>query len=287
MLKELKRKWRELQMQLNLLTDIAPYVNLIKNGQSIATGENEVLTRIYTGQLMYVDRRDVSIAPHLMMSGLWEHEITELFRRYIKPDSVVFDIGANFGYFGLVAGAYNTEGRLYFFDANPVFEPLIKKSLLVNGLERRSKVVTCAVSAESGAKVRLMCDPDLWGGSTLCPPGHEGAENEPGTVISETLSLDDYCKQHDISRVDVVKLDIEGHEQQALKGMLRVISENPRMVIFMEYTKGAYSEQFVSQLQHRFAVSAIVDGVKRGVRDREHLEGFCQGWVMLVLEPRD
>ncbi len=285
MLGTVKRHWRNLQRQLGLLTDIAHYINLVKNGQSVATGENEVLTRIYTGQLMYVDRRDLSVAPHLMMSGLWEFEIVELFRRYVKQDSVVLDVGANFGFFGIVAGVHNPFGELHFFDANPVFAPFIRKSLFVNGLNERARVTSAAISHRSGEQVMLNGENDLWGSSSLRPIVASEFVSPSEPIAVSTLSIDDYCEEKGIGRVDLVKLDIEGHEEAALKGMRRLIEANPQLVIFMEYTFGAYTGQFFGLLQQRFRISAIVDGEVRPVKDEMHLRAMGKGWIMLILEP--
>ena len=285
MFKTLRQSWCSVLHQLSTLADIAHYVNLIKNGQSIATGDNEVLTRIYTGQLIYVDRRDLSVAPHLMMSGLWEFEITEIFRRYVKADTVLFDVGANLGYFGLVAGTYNHQGQLHFFDANPAFAPLIRKSLSVNGLPSRATVTTAAITAQGGEPVTLNLCRDHWGSASLHPIAESEFVQTAEAVTVPSLTLDDYCADRGINRVDLIKLDIEGYEEQAVQGMPRLLEDNPQLVIFMEYTYGAYSEDFVAFLQARFRISAIVGWDLVEVRNQTHLEQLGEGWIMLVLEP--
>ena len=60
------------------LGDNLELVQQIRNSVTIKTGEFEALTRIFTGQKMYVDTRDISLAPHLMLDGVWEEPLTKL-----------------------------------------------------------------------------------------------------------------------------------------------------------------------------------------------------------------
>ena len=285
MFNRLAQTLRSARSWFDVLAATISNINLIKNGQCVATGENEVLTRIFTGQLMYVDRRDVSVAPHLMLSGIWEHEITQHFRSYVRSDTVVFDVGANFGFFGIVAGTHNPEGQLHLFEANPVFDPLIRKSLVVNGLDSRSTVTSAAITQRSGEALTLNLVKDLWGGSSLHPRHSNAFIHAGGTVETTGLSLDDYCEHQGIRRVDLIKLDIEGFEKQAFDGMKRLLEANPQVVVFMEWTLGAYTPGFFGSLQDRFRVSALVGNAKVEVKDEGHLGELGKGWIMLVLEP--
>ena len=256
---------------------------MAKNSVSVPIGENEILTRIFTGQLMIVDRRDISVSPHLIMSGEWEMEITQLFRHFIKDDSVVFDVGANTGYFGIVAGSEMKNGSLHFFEANRHLVPLIKKSLWVNGLMSKSIINSNAVSSIDGEKLYLNVVEDLWGSSSL-------HDITPNVNISEkleveTISLDSYVEKNKIEKVDVVKIDVEGHEENVIKGMSKIIKSNPQLKIFLEYTIGAYSKEFFTHLKSNFdSVFAIKGDEVIPVEKEEEITQVSNEWVMLLLK---
>jgi hypothetical protein len=174
--------------KIQVIDDIAFNVNLVKNASSVSIAENVLLTRIYTGQLMYVDSRDVSVVPHLLMSGTWESEIAQLFREYVKAESVVFDIGSNTGFFGVIAGTHIDSGSIHFFEANPIWEGLLQKTLIVNGLDQISTINTNAVSDITGDTVNLyMCD-DLWGSNSLHKNSTQSVVgNDWGKIIEQKI----------------------------------------------------------------------------------------------------
>ena len=210
--KQILNKLNTIEEQLK---EVAFFANIAKNSATIQIDKHQVLTRLFTGQIIYLDSRDISLAPHLMMNGEWEMEITQLFRSLVKPDSVVFDIGANVGYFGIVAGTDIKTGEIHFFEANPDFIPLIKKSVEVNGLSKFSYINNFAVSNKDNEILELNFAKDFWGSSTL----HKEILNVEveKKIKVQTISLDSYCRTNEIRKVDIVKIDVEAHEESVFR----------------------------------------------------------------------
>src|SRR5271165_2925357 len=73
--------------------------------KSIYLGDHLALAQVLDRFKMYVDTRDIGIAPHLLMGGHWEMWITKLFCDLLQPGMTVVDVGANFGYYTLLAAA--------------------------------------------------------------------------------------------------------------------------------------------------------------------------------------
>lgn len=274
-----------LQLQ-EMISETAFFANMAKNSTSVPISENEILTRIFTGQLMVVDRRDISVSPHLIMSGEWEMEITNIFRRFIRDDSVVFDVGANSGYFGIVAGSHLKQGELHFFEPNPNYIPVITKSLWLNGLFGKSKVNQNAVSSKDGENLILNIVEDLWGSSSL----HEviSTVNIAERIEVKSLTLDSYIKENKIEKVDVVKIDVESHEEEVFKGMGNLLEQNPQAIVFMEYTVGAYTPSFFNSLQSKFKnIFAIKGDNITSINTEKELLSVSNEWVMLLLKNDD
>jgi len=279
LLGEVKNKIEQLK---EIVNEAAYFANMAKNSTAVAVGENEILTRIFTGQLMIVDRRDISVSPHLIMSGEWEMDITQIFRHYIKENSVVFDVGANSGYYGIIAGSSINNGSIHFFEPNPNLIPLIKKSLWVNGLMGLSKINQQAVSNEDGKNVILNIVEDLWGSSSL----HSivSTVNIEDKVEVETITLDSYAERNKLNKIDVIKIDVEGHEEHVFQGMMNILSENPQLVIFMEYTISAYSKEFFNLLKSKFKnIVAIKGNNITPIQTEKDLLRVSNEWVMLLL----
>lgn len=116
---------------------------------------NEILVKLLNGQLIFVDGQDESVARPLMKFRWWEPSATSVFQRLITADSVVFDIGANLGFFGLVAGRQvRCPDNLHLFEANPELIALMRKSFAANGLAQ-ARIIQTIVSDRSGDKLTL------------------------------------------------------------------------------------------------------------------------------------
>jgi len=278
------------------LDELLFYINHVKNGTTIQTGPYEALTRLFTGQKMYVDTRDISLAPHLMMDGHWEPEITKVFRDHVASDSIVFDIGANFGYFGLVAGTEldPARGQLHFFEANPELTPFIFKTLSVNGLLPVSQIVAKAVSDGPG-EVELMLLDDFWGSSGIGLQDHQ-IKNVAGQDIAvrsrlkvPKITVDDYVKEKGLKAIDVVKMDIEGHEEAAYRGMRKTVKKSPRLKLFLEFTDEAYKDSakffghLLEDFGHVYAIHSNTGRELEEVKSYEQLKKIMNDrWVMLL-----
>ncbi len=81
---------------------------------AVYLGENLALTRVLDRFKMYVDARDISLAPHLLLDGYWELWNTKVFRQLLRPGMHVVDVGANVGYYTLLAAAgVGPRGRVH------------------------------------------------------------------------------------------------------------------------------------------------------------------------------
>lgn len=239
-------------------------IDMIKNGMTVATGEHEALTRLFTGQKIYVDTRDISIAPHLLLDGLWEQEFTGVIRRYFRPDSVFFDVGANFGYYGLLAGASITSaGSIHFFEPNPLLADLISKSVSVNGLLHRASIVQKAVGSQKG-QITLNIPGTYFGSATVT---NDTAvidvigEDKLQTVKVDQTSLDDYAREKKLKRVDLMKIDVEGFEEHVYDGMSQIIKDSPDLIVFLEFTSRIYEDAagFFRKIKKDFEHIYMVD----------------------------
>lgn len=244
--------------QISKSDELLYYVNVVKNGMTVKTGEFEALTRIFTGQKMYVDTRDISVAPHLLMDGQWEMGITKVFQRIVKEGDTVLDIGANFGYFGVVAGAkVGNSGRVVLVEANKLLIPYINKSLSVNGLQSFSSVEHVAMGSTEGF-LELNVLEGYMGSSSVVQGNYDNLA-EFNTKVDHkekvrSTSCDILCKELGIKKVDVIKIDIEGYEDVAYGGMRATIKKSPGLKIFLEFTGSSYKkpEDFFATIKKDF-----------------------------------
>src|SRR5437667_4626672 len=101
--------------------------------QPVYLGDHKALVRTVWGQLMVVDTRDLLIAPHLLMDGFWEAWVTSCFRKHVKPGMTVLDVGANVGYYSLLAASIvGRGGKVHAFEPNPDLFALLSNNAHIN-----------------------------------------------------------------------------------------------------------------------------------------------------------
>lgn len=196
---------------------------------AVYLGNNTVLLKTRYDDKMFVDSRDLGIAPHLILDGNWEEWITIILGGFLTPDTVFFDVGANFGWFTLFAA--KRVKQVYAFEPNAELFSLLQKSVNVNGrLNVRCNQV--ALGDEVTSKTFLV-DP-RWVGN-----GRIEDSSDPMAVRVAVNTLDDYLYESVVSSPVVLKIDVEGFEPRVVLGGKNLVSR-PNCTAFVEYHPDAY-----------------------------------------------
>jgi len=150
--------------------------------------------------------------------------------RVLRPGDVCFDVGANGGIFTLIASrAVGAAGRVHAFEAGARQLRLLRQNLALNGVTNAS-VFEGAVSAESGT-VRFAIAAD-GAFDSMARTAHPGQVVTGWTEVS-AVTLDDYMAEHDVRRVDFLKVDVEGAEKLVFEGASRLLrGQRPLTIAF-------------------------------------------------------
>lgn len=146
-------------------------------------------------------------------------------RRLVRPGSNVLDIGANIGFYtSLLSDLIGAEGCIHAFEPDATN---FKHLSAMTGHKNNVTLVPKAVSDRSG-KLLIYTSPTL-------NVDHRtyAVANYKQAIAVDGVSVDGYVGGR--FRVDVIKMDIQGYEFNALRGMERTIKANPAMVIFSEF----------------------------------------------------
>lgn len=199
------------------------------------------------GNQMYVDVNS-HIGSQLKERVAFEKYETALFKEQVKKGMTVVDIGANVGYYTLIAANLVGEnGRVFAFEPGPDNYYLLLKNIEVNGYNNVIPMQK-AVSDKVGT-TKLFLSPDGISELHRIYDLHDWRK----AIEVETITLDEVFKDKD-DRIDVIKMDIEGAEMAALQGMRRILEQNDRLTIFTEFSPTAirlspYSpEQYLAEL---------------------------------------
>jgi len=165
-------------------------------------------------------------------TGSYEPETSALIRKLLRPGQIFVDVGAHIGHFVLVgARVVGPTGRVYAFEPAPANFGLLAKNVEVNGYRDSVTMIPLAVSDISGTCPLFVSTADsmwhtilpTWGGNTIEVP---------------TTSLDGFFEQQGWPPIDLIKMDIEGAEKTALKGMETLSRQNPGLKLIVEFASG-------------------------------------------------
>jgi FkbM family methyltransferase len=203
--------------------------------RSVYLGDHKALCRMLGHYPMIVDTRDNSVAPHLMIAGIWEFWIAQCVARYVKPGMRCIDVGANFGYYTvLLSHLVGDKGSVQAWEPMPEAADCLERTLQLNGIERRVELVRAAAGDRHGSGM-LARPPGLWGSAMLTV--HEpDASWERLAIRLERL---DDRRPHP---VDFIKVDAEGHEPQVWEGARRLLAENQHLVVALEFAPARYAD---------------------------------------------
>ena len=193
-------------------------------------GPSEVTCTLFDGQRLRVVLPEI-VATELYLHGFIEPALTRLLLDRLRPGMVFVDVGAQYGYFALLASRLvGPSGRLVAFEPGREAARLLRRNV---GHIDQVVVEQVAVTDRTGTARLLDFGPKQSALNTVLdaarvPPG-ERARLRPQPYDVRTVSLDDYVAEHDL-RPDFVKLDAEGAELSILSGMRATLREFAPMV---------------------------------------------------------
>lgn len=238
-------------------------------------GGGEALTRVLGKYMMYVDSKDTSIAPHLMLNGYWESWITQVLTRLPRGTRCV-DIGANHGYFTLVL-ADLCGSDVFAFEPQEHLAEMIRKSSIVCGFRSRVQVAQVAVGSKSGlVALELPPGEPHNRGAAWCVDGPPIGVAE--STVVHLVTLDEAVP----GTVGFIKMDAEGFESEIWAGMSRHLESRP--TILMEFSPSRYEDAggFLDEIEKCYTLREIDNGGNIVAAKREALlanEDFSMLWL--------
>ena len=197
-------------------------------------GDHEALVQARWGSKIIVDTTDRLLAPWLLADGLWESHITGWMHDFLEPGSVMVDVGANIGYFTLLAARrVGPTGRVVSVEAHPRLVQILRRNVAVNGHMETTTVHHMA--AWSGPdRLQMYLRTHCAGNSSMGTFGDitDLADTEEMVEV-EAKDLDSVLG--DLERIDLIKVDIEGSEVQAFRGLTRTLERHPSVTIEFEW----------------------------------------------------
>jgi FkbM family methyltransferase len=148
--------------------------------------------------------------------------------RALKKDKdyVVYDVGANTGWYTMVSLSQSSICHLHAFEPVTAHLVCLKETVTLNGKDAQTSIHEVALSNKSGESAILLAG----SGSSL---ETNFLEKNEGTQAVSLKTLDAYISEKKIALPDFIKIDVEGHEYKVLEGAKKTISD-AKPVLFIE-----------------------------------------------------
>jgi FkbM family methyltransferase len=176
------------------------------------------------GHKMYLD----SLFAPISVTGIWEPVQTEYIKNNVKEGQVVIDLGAHIGYFTLIfAELVGIKGKVFAFEPNPTNYSLLKKNVSINNF--LNVTTTQKAVSDETKKLELFLSENNTGDNRIFD-----ANDHKKSIEIESISLIDFFKNYN-DQIDFIKMDIQGSEVKALRGMLPLLEKNKTLKIISEF----------------------------------------------------
>jgi FkbM family methyltransferase len=192
------------------------------------------------------------------LTGDAEPEVQAALAELIEPDQVVYDVGANIGFFTILCSRLvGPQGKVYAFEPIPENLATLRHNVALNGLSN-VVVVDKALSSQTGT-AQMFVSP--WSAfHSLNVEGATKQDNhgaEAGEMEVQTITLDEFLQGDGVRAPDLLKIDVEGAELIVVQGMAETLrTAQPLLLVELHDTKLDYIE-FVDSIGYRVRV---VDG---------------------------
>lgn len=179
-----------------------------------------------------------------------------LLQQHVKKGDVVLDIGSNIGFYAqILSGLTGDKGKVH------CFEPDVKNFsfLTRNCISRNNIILNNKAVGERTETLTFYTSKELNVDHRTYKP--EEYEQE---IPVEAISIDDYLKAP--AKVDFIKIDIQGYEVPALKGMQRVLNENANVKLISEFwpyglkQAGSSASEYYDLLLKSGFVCSLIEG---------------------------
>lgn len=177
------------------------------------------------------------IGKQLFFQGSFEENEIIFLSKILLEDSapIVLDIGANIGLHSMKLARSGKNTKIYAFEPSPGTASILRKNIIKNSLANKVIVVPKAVSDKICSITFFECEDNAY--SSLKDTKRKKVVNRVKVPVT---TIDEFVKENEISKISLIKIDVEGLETEVIKGAENVLN-NLKPDLFVEIYGGENS----------------------------------------------
>ncbi len=180
------------------------------------------------GLVCLINTKDL-IGWKIFFFGEYEADTNNILAKYVKPDDIVIEAGANMGSETLLIAHILTKGHVYAFEPNPYTFERLKINASINDLKNVSAYDYAL--GEQDTNIQFNIYPKDFCNSGMSSKYMETSNTRKIDVVQK--KLDTFLKENNINKVDFIKMDIQGAEMDMIAGAAETIARH-KPTIFTE-----------------------------------------------------
>ncbi len=224
-----------------LLTIIFVYENyalinrnhLLRDISEEMPGLTGILVQDEDKQEIFLDSQDSMISYYVVQRGAWEPHLRNLIKQIVRPGQKAIVLGAHVGvHTVLISRLVGDEGHVDVFEPNPSTLKYLKANILFNPTKNITLYEKAAFSKNTELKFVAVARNANSGSSHLVRDTQNGTGNE---ITVDAVRLDSVLPIPN-GGFDIIQMDVEGAEAQAIFGAQNIIDHSPNLVVLQEWT---------------------------------------------------
>ena len=238
----LRARVGELEAELDRRGELPPAVGL----HGTYAGGGRMLIQTVWGGLL-IPANDLILMPELVVAGTYDVPFTAFVREHIQPGDMAIDVGAHVGLFTLLL-AYEVweRGHVIAYEANPNTLPVLRDNIAMNYLDDRVEIVGRAAGARAG-HAQLVAPERFRAMSSIQPLDEDTLLS--GSKVDRVERFDVEVEPLDthvgrFERIDLVKIDVEGAEEQVFAGMANLLESRVVRRVCFEVSREHMGEEW-------------------------------------------
>ncbi len=168
-----------------------------------------------------------TVGKDLIINGIYESKTISLIQKLLRNEGIFFDVGANIGSITLPV-AKLSNAKVHAFEPSRLSFQYLEKNVSDNNLKNVT-LNNVAVHSIDGKEFTFYEAEEKYGNSSLTSIYHKQTEYKVNSI-----SLDAYCKRNRITKIDVLKVDVQGYELDVLQGAENLIKNKSINYIIFE-----------------------------------------------------